>query len=121
MAAQIATVEDYVKSLPPGTRDAFEQARQVIRRVLPEATEVVSYQILGFRVDGRTVVHLAGWKQHLSIYPVPDLAADAALADRVAAYRSGRSTAKFPLGQPVPVDLIAQLVEHLATQTGHGS
>ena len=116
MAEQPATVEDYVDALPPGTRDAFEQARQAIHRVLPGATEAVSYQILAFKVDGRAVVHLAGWKQHLSIYPVPDLAADGALADRVAAYRSGQSTAKFPLSQPIPVDLIAELVERLAAR-----
>ena len=116
MAEKLATVEDYLNSLPPGTRAAFEQARTAIRRVLPGATEAVSYQILAFQVDGRTVVHLAGWKQHLSIYPVPDLAADAALADRVAAYRSGQSTAKFPLSQPIPVDLVAELVRRLAAQ-----
>lgn len=118
MAQKLATVEEYVDSLPPGTREAFEQARQVIRRVLPGATEAVSYQILAFKVDGRAVVHLAGWKQHLSIYPVPDIDpdVDGDLADRVAPYRSGQSTAKFPLSQPVPDDLIAALVERLAAR-----
>jgi uncharacterized protein YdhG (YjbR/CyaY superfamily) len=118
MAEKLATVEDYLNSLPPGTRAAFEQARTAIRRVLPGATEAVSYQILAFQVDGRTVVHLAGWKQHLSIYPMPDLDPDqdGDLADRVAAYRSGQSTAKFPLSQPIPEDLIGALVERLAAR-----
>lgn len=108
------TVDDYVGSLPAGTRTAFDQARQAIRTALPGAQEAVSYQILGFRLDGRTVVHLAGWQRHISIYPVPDVSDDPSLGERLAPYLSGRSTAKFPLRQPIPLDLIGELARRLA-------
>lgn len=118
MGRQFTTVEEYVGSLPPAAAEPFAQARAAIHAALPGAQEAVSYQILAFQVDGRSVLYLAGWKQHLSIYPLPEIDpdVDADLDRRLAAYRSGASTAKFPLGQPVPLDLITELVDRLAVR-----
>jgi len=58
-------------------------------------------------LGGRPLLHFAGWKHHISLYPAP--AGDDALERRLAPYRSARSTLRFPLSQPVPYDLIAQV------------
>jgi uncharacterized protein YdhG (YjbR/CyaY superfamily) len=76
--------------------------------------ESISYGIPTFSVGGRPVVYLGGWKKHISIYPIPDL--DKTLEPQVAPYLSGRGTAKFQLGKPLPHELITVLVERLAAQ-----
>jgi hypothetical protein len=63
-------------------------------------------------LDGRYVVYFAGFKQHVSLYPVPDPDSEAAAA--VAPYRSGKGTVRFPLDRPVPLDLVARLAHLLA-------
>jgi uncharacterized protein YdhG (YjbR/CyaY superfamily) len=67
-------------------------------------------------VAGRPVVYLSGWKKHISIYPVPEL--DEIIERQIAPYLSGKSTAKFPLGKPIPQNLITALVERLVAQRG---
>lgn len=114
MAERIESVEDYIGGFPPATQQVLEAARQAIHRAVPGAGETISYQIPTFTRDGRRFVHLAGWKKHISLYPVPDL--DAELAARLAPYLSGQSTARFPLDRPIPYDLLEALALRLSTQ-----
>ncbi len=52
-------------------------------------------------------MYFAGWKRHVSVYPIPD--GDATFEAEIAPYRSGASTARFPLGRPIPYDLIGRV------------
>ena len=71
-------------------------------------------------LGGRSLVHVAAWKHHVGLYPLPavDPAVDPGLARELAAYDTGRGTARFPLGQPVPAALIGRLGALLAEQQG---
>jgi uncharacterized protein YdhG (YjbR/CyaY superfamily) len=104
-----ASVGDYVAALPPATQQAFETLRAAVRAAAPEATERVSYGILGFALRGRILVYLAGWKEHVALYPVTP-AVVAALGEAIAPYRSGKGTLRFPLAHPVPEPLVRRIV-----------
>ncbi|QIS02662.1 DUF1801 domain-containing protein [Nocardia brasiliensis] len=114
MAKQTATVDTYIASFPEDVRSILEEIRDRIKRVLPEATEAISYDIPTFKVDGHSVVHFAGWKNHVSVYPIP--AGDKAFERAVEPYRAGRGTLKFPLTKPIPYDLIADIAAKLAAR-----
>lgn len=111
MAPKFESVDSYLLSLPAQTRTVVQQMRTHIRAVLPEATETITYDIPTFQIDGRSVVHIAGWKQHVSAYPVPD--GDEQFQHDVEPYRAGKGTLKFPLTDPVPMDLVERQVRFL--------
>ena len=67
-------------------------------------------------LGGRPVVHFAGWKRHVSMYPAPS--GDASYEARVGPYRSGASTVKFPLAKPVPYELVGEIARMLAAEHG---
>jgi uncharacterized protein YdhG (YjbR/CyaY superfamily) len=50
------TVEEYLEALPPDRRAGVEALRATIRAAAPMATETVSYEIPGVKVDGRLVL-----------------------------------------------------------------
>ena len=50
----------------------------------------------------------------MSLYPGPE--GDADLDSALAPYRSGRGTLRFPLDQPMPLDLIARVARCLVDQ-----
>jgi uncharacterized protein YdhG (YjbR/CyaY superfamily) len=60
-------------------------------------------------LNGKPLVYFAGFKKHVSVYPVPVKNAD--FAEEMAVYGSGAGTAKFPLNRPLPLELIARIVE----------
>jgi len=108
MAPTAATIDEYISTFPETTQDLLQELRRRILAVLPDAEERISYQIPTFAVDGQYVIYIAGWKHHVSIYPIPD--GDAALVADLAPYLSGQGTIKLPLKQPVPWDLVDRAI-----------
>ena len=114
-ATEFDTVQEYLDSFPDDTKKVLHRVQQSVRSVIPDSDEVISYGIPTFRLEGRPVVHVAGWKKHLSLYPAPDVdQTDEDLAVALGPYRSGKGTLKFPLDEPVPYELIERVVAALA-------
>jgi len=105
---QATTIDSYIAAQPEAARGALETVRRVIRKALPAAQETISYKIPAFRVAGRVAIFFAGWTAHYSIYPVlPRIAA--LMGEKLAPYQFSKGTVRFPLDQPVPEALIAEI------------
>jgi uncharacterized protein YdhG (YjbR/CyaY superfamily) len=119
MAGRFASIDDYIRSFPADVQILLEQVRRAIRNAAPAAEEAISYQMPTITLNGRRLVHFAAWKHHIGLYPVP--AADEALERELAPYRAAKGTARFPLREPVPYDLIERLVTLLVQQQVDGA
>ncbi len=119
MAAQFATVEEYIGSFPGEVQDVLREVRSTIHGAVPEAGERISYGIAAVTLDGRDLVYFAGWQKHISVYPVPT--GDAGLAQELTPYLASRGTLRFPLSQPVPYPLVGRVAAALAQQRGRGN
>ncbi len=108
-----ADVDAYIAAFPPAVRERLQQVRAIIRRALPQATEVMSYQIPTFRLR-TNVVHYAAFTNHISLYPapfgVPEFEAD------IATYGAGKGTLRFPNDAPLPLDLIERVARFRARE-----
>lgn len=111
MPEKFTTVADYLASFPPDVQAILNKARRAIRAAARGAEEVISYQIIAFKVNGRRMVYLAGWKNHIGLYPIPVF--EPALEERVSPYRASKDTLRFPLRKPIPYELIDQIVTEL--------
>jgi uncharacterized protein YdhG (YjbR/CyaY superfamily) len=107
-------VAAYLGSLAPEARTALDSVRKTVRDLVPDAEETISYGIPTFSLRGRAFVHVAAWKRHVSLYPVPRV--DAGLEAELAAYRNGPGTLRFALGHPLPLELIGRVVVLLVAQ-----
>ena len=105
---EASTIDEYVAGFPEQTQSALEEVRRVIRETAPDATESISYAIPTFDISGHHLVHFAGYANHIGLYPAPIDVESFAVA--LAPYKSGKATAKFPLEQPLPTDLIREIV-----------
>src|SRR5207302_9494363 len=90
------SVDEYLASQPAAVRRILARVRTVIRKTLPRAEEVISYQIPAYRLQRRIVVYFAGWTEHYSLSPVGDRVV-AAFDDTVAAFYRSSGTLRFPL------------------------
>lgn len=108
------TIDDYIAECPDTVRAMLVQLRQIIRNAIPDAEEAIAYQIPTFRLHGRNLVHFAGFAEHVGLYPVPISHPDF-VADLVP-YASGKATAQFKPGQPVPAALVDRIVRHLLAE-----
>ena len=104
---KFGSVGEYIGSFPADVQAILEHVRRAILDAVPGAGETISYQIPAITLGGRPLLYFAGWTRHISLYPAP--AGDEALERRLGPYRAEKSTLKFPLSQPVPYDLVAQV------------
>lgn len=111
------TIDEYISSFPGEIRAILENLRQTIRKVVPEATETISYGIPTFDLNGKHLVFFAGWKHYISMYPLP--AGDDAFQNKIAQYKRVKSTVQFPLDKPVPYDLVGEIVTLLKMERPH--
>ena len=109
------SVDEYITSQPAAIRSILGRVRSAIRKALPAAEEVISYQIPAYKVHGRIVVFFAGWKKHWALYPASGTAV-AAFKGELSAYAISKGTIRFPLSQRVPVKLIGRIAKFRAKE-----
>ena len=109
------SVDEYIASQPKEAQAILQSLRGIIRKALPGAEEVISYNIPAYKLPGGTVIWFAGWKQHYSLYPATNHAVQA-FKDDLAPYKVNKGTIRFPLSEPVPVKLIERLAKFRAKE-----
>lgn len=115
---QIDTVDDYFALLPARALRMMEQVRDAIRAALPEAEEVIAYDMPTYKIGLRNVIHFAAWKRHYSLYPVGNLVVET-LGAELSGVEIDKSTLKFTFDEPVPVELIGKIVKLRAREEAH--
>ncbi len=104
---KIGTIDEYIASFPPQIQELLKTIRQVIRKAAPDAAEKISWQMPTYVLHGN-LVHFAAHKNHIGFYP--GASGIAAFQDQFSRYKSSKGAVQFPVNQPLPLDLIEQIV-----------
>lgn len=103
------SIDEYIAACPPDSQAYLQQIRKLIHSLVPDAKEKISYQMAAFERNGKNLIHFAGWKKHVSLYPVP--AGSEAFERQIAKYAGGKGTVKFALDEPLPLKLIERVIK----------
>ncbi len=107
-------IDDYMAGFPPNIRERLAMIRDLIKAIEPDATEIISYQMAATKLHGYVLVYFAVHEHHIGLYPAP--VEDPNFPGDLSAYASGKGTVRFPHDQPLPLDLIKQIVTYRAEQ-----
>jgi uncharacterized protein YdhG (YjbR/CyaY superfamily) len=113
--AGFQSVDEYIDAQPEAVRSILARVRRAIRKSVPEAREVISYQMPAYMLGGTRLLYFAVWKQHYSIYAATEQVM-AAFQSELAAYKIDKGTIRFPLSAPVPVNLIGRIAKFRAAE-----
>lgn len=115
--ASPTSVDEYLAALPEDRRAWMQQLRDTIRAAAPNALEVITYKMPGFRSNGTFLVSYDAYKRHYSLFPASEAVVDAC-GDELAPYLTGKGTISFPVGMPVPVELVTRIVRVRVAENG---
>jgi uncharacterized protein YdhG (YjbR/CyaY superfamily) len=104
------TVDQYVEAAPYDVEPRLAEMRRVIRAAAPDAEETISYNIPAYKADGVVVVQFSGFTSHTSLNFFPTAGAFAKFDSELEPYATSKSAIRFPLDEPLPVDLIDLIV-----------
>ncbi|NDQ56761.1 MAG: DUF1801 domain-containing protein [Acidipila sp.] len=101
-------VDDYVSALPKTARTALQKLRKTIRQAVPQAEEVIHYNMPAFKFNGMLVWY-AAFKGHIGFFP--RASAIAAFKDELAGYKTSKGAIQFPIEKGIPEGLIKKIVK----------
>jgi uncharacterized protein YdhG (YjbR/CyaY superfamily) len=102
-------IDQYIAEFPAETQKLLQQLRTVIRETAPLAVECISYQMPAYKMK-RVLVYFAAYKGHIGFYPSGS--GIAAFQHEFGPYKWSKGAVQFPLGVPLPVDLITRIVQY---------
>jgi len=103
------SIDEYIANFPENVQKILEELRGTIKAAAPEAGEKINYGIPTFTLNSKYLIYFAGWKNHISLYPVPS--GTEAFNKEVSQYVAGKGTLKFPIDKPLPLKLITKIVK----------
>ena len=108
-------VDAYIAGFPRSVQTVLKRVRSIIRKTVPEAEEMITYQIPTYKLRDRRLLYFAAWKEHYSLYP-SNATLVAAFKRELDGYELSKGTIRFPLSEPVPVDLIGRIAKFRARE-----
>ena len=101
-------IDEYIGSFPNDVQEILERIRMTIQNAAPDAKEKISYSMPAFEQNG-IIVYFAAFKNHIGLYALPS--GHDAFKEKLSKYKSGKGSVQFPLNQPMPYDLITEIVK----------
>lgn len=108
-SSAIKTVDDYIASQPsPDVREALERLRSIILKTAPEALEVISYGMPGYKLHGM-LVYFAAFRNHCSFFPGSRIVSS--MKAELKGYKTATGTIQFTVDKQLPVALVKKIVK----------
>lgn len=105
------SVDEYQDTFQGVKKERLQAIREIIRSVVPQADEVISYQIPAYKYLG-FVVYYSGATNHISLsYPFSQ-ALLAEFKSELSGYKVSKSAIQLPDKDPLPTDLIRRIVTY---------
>lgn len=101
--------DDHIKSFPKEKQEKLKSIRELVRKTCPNAIETIRYGIPTFQLNGKNMIHFAGYENHIGFYPSPNGLKE--FSKELQPYVSGKGTAKFKWDQPIPWSLIEKIIK----------
>jgi len=118
----MTVIDDHLARFDDAQQGALLATVTTIRRALPGATEVISYGMPTFKVDGPkgiAAIGLDGFTQHNSLFPYSGLVLRQ-LADDLARYEGTKGSIHFDRDRPFPAPLLKRILTVRMTEINAG-
>jgi uncharacterized protein YdhG (YjbR/CyaY superfamily) len=102
------TIDEYISQCDPKVQDILKTLRKVIKEAAPGVAEKISYQMPAFAQNG-ILVYFAAFKNHIGFFPTAN--GISAFQKELSGYKTSKGTVQFPIGEPLPYDLITKIVQ----------
>ena len=105
----IADHDAYIAAAPEPFQPSLERLRAILARALPDAQEIVAYNMPGFSVGGSVVASYAAFSKQCGLYVLPGAISEHADDIAAAGLKATKTGITFSPRTPIPDDLVERL------------
>ncbi|MEZ5171986.1 MAG: DUF1801 domain-containing protein [Bacteroidia bacterium] len=105
---QSKNVDNYISSQEKETAKRLNVLRKMVRELVPENAESISYGMPAYKYKGKPLIYFAAYKNHIGLYATPQ--GHEAFAKELSKYKQGKGSVQFPLNEELPLDLIRRII-----------
>jgi len=105
-----ATVDEYLSQLEEPKRSTLEAMRTMLLEIRPDLQETIGWGAPIFKLKGKNVAGLCAFKNHLVFSPQSSAVMEE-FAPALTGYVVAKSSMQFAIDQPLPKELVKQLLE----------
>ena len=99
----------YIAAAPELFQPSLKRLRAILARALPDAEEIVAYNMPGFRVGGSVVASYAAFSKQCGLYLLPGAISEHAEDIAAAGLTATKTGITFSPAKPIPDDLVERL------------
>jgi uncharacterized protein YdhG (YjbR/CyaY superfamily) len=103
----MTVVDDYLRTLDGQERQILVRMYSLVRRLVPDATEDISYAMPAFKYEGKGLVAIIANSHFMSLYP---FAAVKRLGVDLSGYQCTDGSVHFTTDRPLSDELLQQIV-----------
>jgi len=101
-------VDTYISGFPKDTQKLLKQVRATIKKIAPQAEEVISYNMPAFKHHGMLVWY-AAYQNHIGFYPTGSPIK--VFKEELTNYKTSKGAIQFPVDKPIPKALVKKIVK----------
>lgn len=102
------SITDYINQFSDKVQQILQNIRNLILENAPDAVEEMAYGMPGYKLNQKPLVYFAAYRNHIGFYATPS--GHLEFKEELAQYKQGKGSVQFPLGQPIPYDLIKRMI-----------
>lgn len=110
--------DTYIAAAPEHFRPALERLRAVLAGALPDAEEIVAYDMPGFRIGGSVVASYAAFSKQCGLYVLAGAVSDHAGEIAAAGLKATKTGVTFSPRRPIPDELVERLARASREEAG---
>jgi uncharacterized protein YdhG (YjbR/CyaY superfamily) len=102
-------IDAYLEQVDPNQKTVLLKLRNLIRQMVPDAEESISYGVPTFKYQKRPLIYMAAFKDHMSLYPASDAMIESIGPD-VASFRTSKGTLQFTVNRQIPDSILKRII-----------
>lgn len=102
-------IDDYFAALTPENRKQLDRIREIAKKIVPDAQEVISYGMPTLTYKGKAFLGFNAHKHHIGIYPYGGEEIEK-LKDTLSMYHLSKGAIQVPFDNPISQDLLKEII-----------
>lgn len=105
----MSEVDTYFSKIEGPQKAELERVRTLIKKLIPEATVGIGYGMPVFKLNGKYVIGIAAFKNHMSLFPGSEPVAE--FKQELGDHFQSKGTIQFTLDNPIEDTMVKKIVD----------